>query len=245
MTKSTLGFLLFLCTNVGAFQVPSPIRTAPLSPPVLIPQHHHATSPTTFLFQQTHSLTTLHQSFMHDDSDDAPTELPMVEIVEPSSVNISRNKDKNAIAKLAKKLKQALSTHHAAFFLSLSMFLLPFFVLSSFPESALAVQSGGRMGGSFGGGGSNRQSSSRTYIAPSSGGYSMGYNREYSRGYSSGPNVIVSPGISPFYSPFYTPFYARPSGVVVSTGPSFGGFFFIVAFFLLASTVLSNISSNA
>jgi uncharacterized membrane protein len=41
-------------------------------------------------------------------------------------------------------------------------------------------------------------------------------------------------------SPFYSPFYARPSGVVVSTGPSFGGLFLVVGFFLVASAVLSN-----
>lgn len=47
---------------------------------------------------------------------------------------------------------------------------------------------------------------------------------------------------SPFYSPWYSPFYARPSGVIVSTGPSFGGLFFVVGFFIVASAVLSNIN---
>lgn len=59
--------------------------------------------------------------------------------------------------------------------------------------------------------------------------------------------MIVTPGISPFYSPFYSPFspfYARPSGVVVSTGPSFGGIFFFAGFFLIAALVLSNIGSS-
>ena len=48
---------------------------------------------------------------------------------------------------------------------------------------------------------------------------------------------------SPFYSPF-SPFYARPSGVVVSTGPSFGGLFFFAGFFLFAALVLSNIGNS-
>ena len=47
-------------------------------------------------------------------------------------------------------------------FVSLCIFLLPFFALS--PEPALAVQSGGRMGGSFGGASSSRSyAGSRSY----------------------------------------------------------------------------------
>ena len=75
-------------------------------------------------------------------------------------------------------------------FVSLCIFLLPFFALS--PEPALAVQSGGRMGGSFGGASSSRSyAGSRSYsgsVSRSNGGYSRGYSRS---------NVILSP--SPFY----------------------------------------------
>lgn len=80
-----------------------------------------------------------------------------------------------------------------SFILAMAIIFLP---LLFSPESALAVQSGGRMGGSFGG--SSRSSSGKTYSAPSSG-YSRGYSRGYSSGYYSRPSVIVSPGISPFY----------------------------------------------
>ena len=102
----------------------------------------------------------------------------------------------------------------SSFALSLSIFLLPFFV---FPGSASAVRSGGRMGGSFSGGSRRRQSSSRSYSSPSrsrsSRSYSSpsrsssqlnssarsrpsggggGYSRGYSRGYPR-PNIIISP----------------------------------------------------
>jgi len=167
----------------------------------------------------------------------------MVEIVE-TSINNQNSNSNNALAKFGGTLKQALNNQAAAFFLSLAILLLPLF---TFPAHADAVQSGGRMGGSFGGSGSSRQSSSRSYSTPSNGRYSRGYSRGYSGGYSSRPNVIVSPGISPFYSPFYSPFspfYARPSGVVVTSGPSFGGLFFFAGFFLLAASVLSNIGNS-
>ena len=88
------------------------------------------------------------------------------------------------------------------FFLSLCIFLLPFFAMSP----ALAVQSGGRMGGSFSGSSRSRSSgSSRSYSAPSrsyggSSSYSSGYRRGYSSGLSSGyssrPSVTV---VSPSY----------------------------------------------
>jgi len=186
-------------------------------------------------------LSALHQSMMEHDLDDA-IESPAAERVEH---DMTSNKKNDAIANFRSKLKQIFNIKPSTFFLSLSIFLLPFTLLSSFPDSAWAVQSGGRMGGSFSGG-SSRQSSSRSYSAPSSR-QSRGYSRGYSSGGYSRPNVIVSPGISPFYSPFYSPFspfYARPSGVVVSTGPSFGGLFFFAGVFLLASVVLSNIGSN-
>lgn len=101
------------------------------------------------------------------------------------------------------------------------------------------------MGGSFGGG--SRQSSSRSYSAPSRGSsYSRGYSRGYSGGGYSRPNVIVTPGISPYYSPFYSPFYARPSGVIVSNGPSFGGLLLFAGFLIFAiSAVSSDIGRSA
>jgi uncharacterized membrane protein len=48
--------------------------------------------------------------------------------------------------------------------------------------------------------------------------------------------------ISPFYSPFSWG-YSRP-GVIVSTGPSFGGIFFFAGFFLLAVLALSSMTDS-
>jgi hypothetical protein len=96
---------------------------------------------------------------------------------------------------VAKKLK--------SFLLSMSAFLLPLIILFSLSNPAWAVQSGGRMGGSFGGGGGGAsQSSSRSYRSSSPSSYGGS-----SRGYSSGgygysrpsTNVIISPGINSFY----------------------------------------------
>jgi hypothetical protein len=51
---------------------------------------------------------------------------------------------------------------------------------------------------------------------------------------------------SPFgYLPFYLPYYARPSGVVVSTGPNFGSLFILVGFFILVLNFLSNIKDSS
>ena len=95
---------------------------------------------------------------------------------------------------VAKKLKP--------FLLSMWAFLLPLFILFSLSNPAWAVQSGGRMGGSFGGGGggASRQSSSRSYrSSPSSQGSGRGYSSG-GYGYSRpSTNVIISPSINPFY----------------------------------------------
>ena len=48
---------------------------------------------------------------------------------------------------------------------------------------------------------------------------------------------------SPFYSPF-TPFYARPSGVVVSSGPSFFSLFLFAGFALFVASALSSFGSS-
>jgi hypothetical protein len=161
------------------------------------------------------SLSILYQNIGHDDTMEENRDEIIVDVTESSSTtdgfitqaekqeNI--NNVNNAIATFGSKLKNAMLPKQnlkdlQTFFLTLSILLLPLFVLS--PESASAVQSGGRMGGSFGG--SNRSSSSRSYSAPRSSG---GYNRGYSGGYYSRPNVVVSPVITtPYYNPFYSPF---------------------------------------
>ena len=111
-----------------------------------------------------------------------------------------------------KRLKRALCLSLAAVFLHCFL-MLPL-------ESASAVPSGGRMGGSFGG--SSRESSS---VYPSN-------SRQY---LYSRPSVTISPspwyGYSPFYPPplLPSPFY-RPGLTVVTGGPNVVGllmFFFV------------------
>ena len=240
MKSSLMHLILISATSCNAFQVSPSLRANTRHGSVLI--DHHA--PTLQLYQKATPSPTLFHHRMNDEND--ALDLPMVDVVDNSDVVDKRNNN-NALSKLSNNLKRALSTHQA-FFLSLSIFLLPFFLLSAFPESASAVQSGGRMGGSFGG---SRQSysggSSRSYSAPRS--YSS--SRGYSNGgyYPSRTNVIVTPGINPYgYSPFYSPFspfYARPSGVVYSSGPSIFSIIFFAGFFLFVASALSNIGSSA
>lgn len=147
------------------------------------------------------------------------------------------------LSRLSESLGKAMNTissNHAALAATLLLFLAVFFG----PLPSLAVGSGGRMGGSFGP--SERSSSVRTYSAPSS-----TYSRGFSSGYYSRPSVVVTPSVpvvTPYYSPFtpfYSPFWApRPSGVVVSTGPSFFGIFGFLAVALVAFSVFSSTISN-
>ena len=186
--------LAFLSTTC-AFQVAPTLRSRSIPSRVLIP-HHNAAASKVLLHRPT-PLTALRMLGSDDDAGDAIESHP-AELIEPDLDTSLDNNNNNALVNFISNLKQTLQTSPATFLLSISIFLLPFFLVSAFPESAWAVQSGGRMGGSFGG--SSRQSSSRSY---SSGSYSAPSARGYSRGYSSGyysrPNVIVSPGISPYY----------------------------------------------
>lgn len=129
---------------------------------------------------------------------DGDDETMIPELVKSNAIEtkerIDANGDDNKLANVTSKL--------GTFFLSLCIFLLPFFAMSP----ALAVQSGGRMGGSFSGSSSrSSSSSSRSYSTPSrsyggSSSYSSGYRRGYSSGLSSGysrrPSVTV---VSPSY----------------------------------------------
>jgi len=143
------------------------------------------------ILQKSSPISVLYNS-INDNNEDEDVDMESTNMIELAK----DTHENNALANLGKKLKQALSSHPpaAALFLSLFIFILP--LLTAFPQSAMAVQSGGRMGGSFGAGSSRSSSMSRSYSAPS---------RSYSRGYSSGgygysrPNVIITPGISPFY----------------------------------------------
>ena len=175
-----------------AFQVAPSLRAKTASPPILIP--HHALQSN--ILQKSSPISALYNSIddNNEDVDNGMESTNMIELAKDTPEN--NNENHNALANLGNKLKQALSSHPpaAALFLSLFIFILP--LLTAFPQSAIAVQSGGRLGGSFGSGSSRSSSSmSRSYSAP----------RSYSRGYSSGgygysrPNVIVTPGISPFY----------------------------------------------
>ena len=108
--------------------------------------------------------------------------------------------------------------------------LITTFALLFNPLPSFALQSGGRIGGSF-----NRQSSVRT-ISPS-----RSYNSGFSAGYYSRPSVSINPYYSPFYSPIHTPFwggnYYSTPGLVVSRGPSFFDVFFLGALLLFATTI--------
>jgi len=179
---------------------------------------------------------------------DGDDETMIPELVKSNAIEtkerIDANGDDNKLANVTSKL--------GTFFLSLCIFLLPFFAMSP----ALAVQSGGRMGGSFSGSSSrSSSSSSRSYSTPSrsyggSSSYSSGYRRGYSSGLSSGysrrPSVTV---VSPSYyrRPFLSPFsygYGSP-GVVVANPNPFSGLVFFVGFCVLASTLLSTVGSSA
>eukprot|EP00804_Cyclotella_cryptica_P018764 CCRYP_007248-RA/>CCRYP_007248-RA protein AED:0.06 eAED:0.06 QI:109/1/1/1/0.75/0.6/5/958/451 len=156
-----------------------------------------------------------------------------LEVKESSIVPLSPDGSNKNLLQQLHKIKQPLTT----VLFSLAIFLLPLLLSSA----AWAVQSGGRIGGSMGG--SSRSSGG--------GGYRSGgsYSRGYSSGYYSRPNVVISPGITPYYSPFYSLFswgpsiYSRP-GVIVTTGPSFGGIFFFAGFFLLAALALNSMSDS-
>ena len=116
----------------------------------------------------------------------------------PEAINAIELKRPKEDADFGDNTLAGVTNKLGAFFLSLCIFLLPFFATSP----ALAVQSGGRMGGSFSGS-SSRSSSSRSYSTPSRGyggsSYSSGLGRGYSSGLSSGysrPSVTV---VSPSY----------------------------------------------
>lgn len=177
-----------------AFQVAPSLRAkTTTSPPILIP--HHVSLQRSNILQKS-SISVLY-NIIRDNNEDENGDMESTNMIELAKDTPENNHENhNALANLGNKLKQALSSHPpaAALFLSLFIFILP--LLTVFPHSAMAVQSGGRLGGSFSGGSSRSSSMSRSYSAPS---------RSYSRGYSSGgygysrPNVIVTPGISPFY----------------------------------------------
>lgn len=119
--------------------------------------------------------------------------------------------------------------HHHALFIGT---LITTFALLFNPLPSFALQSGGRIGGSFKS--SNRQSTVRT-IAPS-----RSYNSGFRAGYYSRPSVSINPYYSPFYSPIYTPFwggnYYSTPGLVVSRGPSFFDVFFLGALLVFTTT---------
>eukprot|EP00568_Trieres_chinensis_P012837 CAMPEP_0183293548 /NCGR_PEP_ID=MMETSP0160_2-20130417/2190_1 /TAXON_ID=2839 ORGANISM="Odontella Sinensis, Strain Grunow 1884" /NCGR_SAMPLE_ID=MMETSP0160_2 /ASSEMBLY_ACC=CAM_ASM_000250 /LENGTH=451 /DNA_ID=CAMNT_0025454681 /DNA_START=12 /DNA_END=1367 /DNA_ORIENTATION=- len=148
------------------------------------------------------------------------------------------------IMKTFDQAMEIVSKNRAAITAAIILFLAVFLT----PLPSLAVGSGGRMGGSFGP--SEQSSSGRTYSAPSSS-YGRGYSRGFSSGYYSRPSVIVSPPVvtTPYFSPFtpfYSPFWApRPSGVIVSTGPSFFGIFGLFAVALVALSVFTSAFGNA
>merc|ERR1719437_398421 len=96
--------------------------------------------------------------------------------------------------------------------LALSLLLVACLTFAPFIQDSLAIDSGGRMGGSF-----SRQRSS----SPS---YSRSYSRPSVRSYSYSRPTVITPYYtpSPFFNPFgfgWGPRYG--GGVVISRGPSF------------------------
>lgn len=185
--------ILLSAYSSHSFQVAPSLRAkTTTSPPILT---HQVSLQRRNILQTSSPISVLYNS-IKDNNEDVNGDMESTNIIELAKDTSENNHENNALANLGNKLKQALSSHPpaAALFLSLFIFILP--LLTAFPQSAMAVQSGGRLGGSFSGSSRSSSSMSRSYSAPS---------RSYSRGYSSGgygysrPNVIVTPGISPFY----------------------------------------------
>eukprot|EP00978_Attheya_sp_CCMP212_P035968 scaffold159721_cov60-Attheya_sp.AAC.1 len=135
-------------------------------------------------------------------------------------ISLFKEKEKN----VSKNVNTTLHPF-AAFIAAICVFAA---ILFGWPNTATAVQSGGRMGASFSAPSSRSSGSSRSY-----GGGGGGYSRSNTVYSYSRPSVVVTPGISPYYgSPFGSPFgffgrpfgygygYGSPGVVAVSRGPS-------------------------
>jgi len=161
---------------------------------------------------------------------DSQPEIQATENLQPIIVQ-EPTKATNAIAIVSQNLRKFLKVvakNHVALIMTAILALSLVFN----PLPAMAVPSGGRMGGSF---------SSKSQSAPrvrSNYGSSSSYNRGYSRGYNTGsyysrpsPSIYVNP--LPFWRPSY--YYSSPGVIVQSRGPGlltflvFGGMAFAVA----------------
>lgn len=136
-------------------------------------------------------------------------------------VHLDTNKGENKLLNNIKTIKNV----------ALSLLLVVFLTLAPFADQSLAVESGGRMGGSFSR--PSQPSSSRMYSSPS---------RSYSRSYSYSSPTVITPYYSP--SPFFNPFWGPRwgyggGGVVVSRGPSF---FDVAVFAAVAFALFSTFS---
>ena len=126
-----------------------------VAPSIMIPRvhglsgHYH----NKIIFQTSPTLTTAMALQSLVENDNFENGLPE-ELVPDSNIShcVDHDNHSNALASFGTKLKQVfnnLNVHPStlpALFLALSIFLLPFFLISAFPEAAWAVQSGGRMG---------------------------------------------------------------------------------------------------
>lgn len=188
-------FFALLSSSCCAFHVPIQAAAPSSRRSVLIP--HVPSTTNGIIVQKLSSSTILHQNTI-DKSGVTGMKSPTVEEI---AAKLDAN-NTNAIVR--NTLKQALATQQSAvtFFLSLFIFVLPFFLLS--PDESWATQSGGRIGGSFEK--SRQPSSGKMYSSPpSSSSYSRGYRRGYLSGYYSRPYTRS------YYSRYPSPFY--PSGV--------------------------------
>uniref|UniRef100_A0A7S2UJC4 Uncharacterized protein n=1 Tax=Attheya septentrionalis TaxID=420275 RepID=A0A7S2UJC4_9STRA len=135
-------------------------------------------------------------------------------------ISLFKEKEKNVLKDVDKNVHPI-----TAFIAAICVFAA---ILFGWPNTATAVQSGGRMGGSFSAPSSRSSGSSRSYGGGGGGGR---YSRSNTVHSYSRPSVVVTPGISPYYgSPFGSPFgffgrgygygYGSPGVVAVSRGPS-------------------------
>eukprot|EP00591_Stephanopyxis_turris_P012009 CAMPEP_0195518090 /NCGR_PEP_ID=MMETSP0794_2-20130614/12196_1 /TAXON_ID=515487 /ORGANISM="Stephanopyxis turris, Strain CCMP 815" /LENGTH=381 /DNA_ID=CAMNT_0040646997 /DNA_START=320 /DNA_END=1468 /DNA_ORIENTATION=+ len=148
----------------------------------------------------------------------------------------------NPFANLMRKWKEQIVPSNKSAAL-LTKFLLILSIFFTNLDPALAVQSGGRMGGSYGG--SSGSSTSRSYGAPPSRSYGSSPSRTYSRGYSQGyASGYYSRPLSPVIvgSPWGYP----RSGVTVVASPLSGFFNFVFtgAFLLVAASVANGFLSG-
>eukprot|EP00521_Asterionellopsis_glacialis_P002921 CAMPEP_0195262378 /NCGR_PEP_ID=MMETSP0706-20130129/9721_1 /TAXON_ID=33640 /ORGANISM="Asterionellopsis glacialis, Strain CCMP134" /LENGTH=452 /DNA_ID=CAMNT_0040316451 /DNA_START=195 /DNA_END=1553 /DNA_ORIENTATION=- len=143
-----------------------------------------------------------------------------------------------------RKFFKVVTKHHAALIMTGILALSLVFN----PLPAMAVPSGGRMGGSYSSKSRSAPRTSSSYGSRSS--YSRGYSRGYSTGasYGRGPSIYVNPfSYRPLLSPFWGPSYynAQPGVIVQRRGPGLGTFLVLGGLAFAVANAFSNFPSSA